>query len=161
MANDPQDTYVQVLTANLQRTLDFLKFAEAKNAALLALASAWIAATLNLICGGKPIPTGFTISIWVMLVCALCAGILAMVSILPRLHLPSFLGGNLRDHIHLTFSTLVTSALCPSEPLSWICRHATLEPERAIDRNIFTILRYSFGSTVRSRCTRCVSSTGV
>ena len=58
MANDPQDTYVQVLTANLQRTLDFLKFAEAKNAALLGLASAWIAATLSLICSGRPIPTG-------------------------------------------------------------------------------------------------------
>jgi hypothetical protein len=93
MANDPQDTYVQVLTANLQRTLDFLKFAEAKNAALLALASAWIAATLSLICSGKPIPTGFAISVSVMLLCALCAGILAMTSLLPRLHLPAFLGG--------------------------------------------------------------------
>lgn len=93
MAYDPQDTYVQVLTANLQRTLDFLKFAEAKNAALPALASAWIAATLSLICSGKPIPTGFTISILVMLLCALCAGILAMISLLPRLHLPSFMGG--------------------------------------------------------------------
>jgi hypothetical protein len=42
MASDPQDAYVQMLTANLQRVLDFLKFAEAKNAALLALVSAWI-----------------------------------------------------------------------------------------------------------------------
>jgi len=93
MASDPQDAYVQMLTANLQRALDFLKFAEAKNAALLALASAWIAATLNLECSGKALPSGFTISIPIALLCALCAGIPAMISLLPRLHLPSFLGG--------------------------------------------------------------------
>src|ERR1035441_10495576 len=93
MASDPQDAYVQMLTASLQRALDFLKFAEAKNAALLALASAWIAATLNLECSNKTLPSGFTIGIPVALLCALCAGILAMVSLLPRLHLPSFLGG--------------------------------------------------------------------
>ena len=93
MASDPQDAYVQMLTANLQRALDFLKFAEAKNAALLALASAWIGATLSLECSGKALPSGFTIGIPVALLCALCAGILAMVSLLPRLHLPSFLGG--------------------------------------------------------------------
>jgi hypothetical protein len=93
MTNNSQDAYVQILTANLQRVLDFLKFAEAKNAALLALASAWLGATLSLVCGGKTLPSGFTISIPVALLCALCAGILAMVSLLPRLHLPSFLGG--------------------------------------------------------------------
>lgn len=93
MASDPKDAYVQMLTANLQRALDFLKFAEAKNAALLALASAWVGIGLNLECGGKTLPSGFRIAIAVALLCALCAGILAMVSLLPRLHLPSFLGG--------------------------------------------------------------------
>ena len=93
MASHPQDAYVQMLTANLQRALDFLKFAEAKNAALLALASAWIGATLNFEYSGKALPIGFTICIPIALLCALCAGILAMVSLLPCLHLPSFLGG--------------------------------------------------------------------
>ena len=93
MASDPQDAYVQMLTANLQRALDFLKFAEAKNGALLALASAWIGISLNLESSGKALPSGFAISIPLALLCALCAGILAMVSLLPRLHLPSFLGG--------------------------------------------------------------------
>jgi Family of unknown function (DUF5706) len=93
MTSDPQDAYVEMLTANLQRALDFLKFAEAKNAALLALASAWIGIVLNLDCSGKSLPIGFTIGIPIALLCALCAGILAMVSFLPRLHLPSFLGG--------------------------------------------------------------------
>ena len=77
----------------MQRALDFLKFAEAKNAALLALASAWIAAMLNLECSGHPLPRGFTISIPVALLCAFFAAFLAMVSFLPRLHLPAFLGG--------------------------------------------------------------------
>jgi hypothetical protein len=93
MTSDPQDAYVQMLTDNLQRALDFLKFAEAKNAALLALASAWMGATLNLECDGKVLPRGFTISIPIALIFALCAGVLAMTSFLPRLHLPSFLGG--------------------------------------------------------------------
>ena len=92
MTSHSEDAYVQMLTANLQRTLDFLKFAEAKNAALLALVSAWIGETLNLECG-KSLPNGFTISIPIALLCALCAGVLAIVSLLPRLHLPSFLGG--------------------------------------------------------------------
>jgi hypothetical protein len=82
-----------MLTANLQRAVDFLKFTKANNAALLVLASAWICAALNLECSGKEFPSGFTISIPVALLCALCAGGLAMVSLLPRLHLPSFLGG--------------------------------------------------------------------
>ena len=93
MSSDAQDAYVQILTANLQRTLDFLKFAEAKNAALLALASAWTGATLNLEFGGKLLSGGFAVSIPIALLCALCAGLLTMVSFLPRLHLPSFLGG--------------------------------------------------------------------
>jgi len=49
-----------------------------KNAASLALASAWIGATLNLEYSGETLPSGFTISIPVTL---LCAGVLAMVSL--------------------------------------------------------------------------------
>lgn len=93
MASDPQDAYVQMLTENLQRAIDWLRFAEAKNAALLAFTSGWIGFTLNLECSGKSLPRGFTISLWVTLLCALCAAVLAMVSFLPHLHLPSFLGG--------------------------------------------------------------------
>jgi len=40
--------YEKLLTANLQRAVDFVKFAETKNAALLALSSAWVVAALNL-----------------------------------------------------------------------------------------------------------------
>ena len=54
MATNTVDAYEKILTANLQRTIDFLKFAEAKNAALLALASAWVVAIFNLTCSHKP-----------------------------------------------------------------------------------------------------------
>jgi hypothetical protein len=57
------------------------------------LASAWICAALNLEWSGKAFPCDFAVSISITLLCALCAGGLAMVSLLPRLHLPSFLGG--------------------------------------------------------------------
>lgn len=82
---------------NLQRAIDFLKFAEAKNAALLAIASAWVVAIINLLCGGKTIPDSLSVNILSVLVSvlvlALSAGILAMISFMPRLDLPAFLGG--------------------------------------------------------------------
>jgi len=76
MADDPQEAYVLVLTETLQRAIDFLKFAEAKNAALLAFASAWIGVAVNLECKSGTIPSSFAISIPVSLLCAICAGIL-------------------------------------------------------------------------------------
>jgi hypothetical protein len=93
MAIDPHESYEKILIANLQRAIDFLKFAEAKNAALLALASAWVVAAINLECSGRIIPGAFALGIPVALLCALCAGLLAMVSFLPQLYLPKFLGG--------------------------------------------------------------------
>ena len=87
------EAYEKILTANLQRAIDFLKFAEAKNAALLALSSAWVVAIINLECSGKSVPSYLAPSILVALPLSLCAGVLAMLSFLPRLHLPSFLGG--------------------------------------------------------------------
>jgi hypothetical protein len=94
-ASTPVDaeTYETILTANLQRAIDFVKFAEAKNAALLALSSAWVLATVNLECSGKSILVELRTSIVLALACSLCAAIIAMTSFFPRLHLPGFLGG--------------------------------------------------------------------
>jgi hypothetical protein len=90
---DQSEMYEKILTANLQRTIDFLKFAETKNAALLALASAWVVAALNLECNGHTLPSALAFSLPIAMLLSLFAGILALVSFLPRLHLPSFLGG--------------------------------------------------------------------
>jgi hypothetical protein len=90
---NPGELYEKLLTANLQRALDFLRFAEAKNAALLGLASAWVVAIINLQCSGKAIPKPLELGLQLALVLALCAGLLAMFSFLPRLNLAGFFGG--------------------------------------------------------------------
>jgi len=96
----PNEAYEKILTANLQRAIDFLKFAEAKNAALLALSSAWVMACINVVIKEPSISNGcFKSAITFTLLCAICAGILAMLSFLPRLNLPKFLGGRaMRSH---------------------------------------------------------------
>lgn len=45
--NDQQEAFERLLTTTLSRTIDFLKFAEAKNAALLTFSSAWLLALLS------------------------------------------------------------------------------------------------------------------
>ncbi len=87
------ESYEKILTANLQRANDFLRFAEAKNAALIALGSGWFVATLNLECGGKPIPRPFTACVPIAMSFALCAAVVSLISFLPRLRLDSFRGG--------------------------------------------------------------------
>jgi hypothetical protein len=89
-----KEAYEKILVSNLQRALDFLKFAEAKNAALLAIASAWVVAIINLECSDKKIPGCLSVSILIALVLSLAAGFLAMLSFMPKLNLPSFLGGH-------------------------------------------------------------------
>ncbi len=87
------EIYEKILTANLQRGIDFLKFAEAKNAALLAICSAWVLAMINLACSDKEIPDRLKFLLPFILIFSLIAAILAIISFLPRLNLPWFLGG--------------------------------------------------------------------
>ena len=87
------ESYERILTANLQRANDFLRFAEAKNAALIALGSGWFIASLNLECSGKTIPSPFTLCVPVAMIFSLSAAMLSLVSFLPRLNLAHFRGG--------------------------------------------------------------------
>ena len=48
MKNDQEEAYEKILSSTLARVIDFVKFAEAKNAALLTFSSAWILASFNL-----------------------------------------------------------------------------------------------------------------
>lgn len=45
MTDEQEKALDQIMTANLARTIDFVKFAEAKNAALLTFASGWLLAS--------------------------------------------------------------------------------------------------------------------
>ena len=47
--HEQEEAYDKILTASLQRIVEFLKYAEAKNGALLTLASFWALASINLL----------------------------------------------------------------------------------------------------------------
>jgi hypothetical protein len=49
MASDQEAAYERLLSANLNRVVDWVKYGDAKNAALLAFASAWLAGIGNLL----------------------------------------------------------------------------------------------------------------
>jgi hypothetical protein len=49
MASDQEAAYERLLSANLSRVVDWVKYGDAKNAALLAFASAWLAGIGNLL----------------------------------------------------------------------------------------------------------------
>lgn len=89
---DNSETYEKVLLGKLQRVIDFLKFAEAKNAALLTLSSALTIAIGNLLLN-PALPSGIARGLWVALPITTAAGVIAIVSFIPRLCLPTFLGG--------------------------------------------------------------------
>lgn len=90
---EQDDAYEKILVADLQRAIDFLKFAEAKNATLLALSSGWILATIGLECSGRALPGLFKSAVPATLILVLCTAIVTAASFFPKLKLPRFLGG--------------------------------------------------------------------
>ena len=53
MASDQEAAYERLLSANLNRVVDWVKYGDAKNAALLAFASVWLAGIGNLLLGAE------------------------------------------------------------------------------------------------------------
>lgn len=86
------EAYDKLLTALLGRVLDMLRFAEAKNAALLAFASAWIVGIVNLISSGKPLPPGYHGVCLAALPLFVIAATVAVASLLPKLSTSLFTG---------------------------------------------------------------------
>jgi hypothetical protein len=83
--NDQEDAFEKILAAQLIRTLDFVKFAEAKNGALLALSSAWILASANFLNGVHKLPDGYDKAFWIAIPLFFLAGLLCIFSFLPRM----------------------------------------------------------------------------
>jgi hypothetical protein len=90
VTSNHSEAYDKLLTALLARVLDMLRFAESKNAALLAFASAWIVAIVNLISSGKPIPVGYHCVVLTALPLFMIAAMVAIASLLPTLQTSSF-----------------------------------------------------------------------
>ena len=86
------ETYEKLLLGKLQRVIDFLKFAEAKNAALITLSSALTIAIGNLLLNAA-LPSGIARGLWFALPITMAAGVISVVSFIPRPCRPTFLGG--------------------------------------------------------------------
>ncbi|WP_375780478.1 Pycsar system effector family protein [Bradyrhizobium sp. ma5] len=88
--NDQRKTLNDALSATLSRTIDFLKFAETKNAALLTFASAWLVALSNLLASDHMHDRGPRIAVAASMLFFASAALTAIYSFLPRLKLGSF-----------------------------------------------------------------------
>jgi tellurite resistance protein TehA-like permease len=91
--SDQEEAFENILSTNLQRVVDFLKYAEAKNGALLTFSSAWVIAIIGLISSEKRMSEGLSAALSISLPLLIGAGALAIISFYPRIHLAWFLGG--------------------------------------------------------------------
>lgn len=91
--NDQEEAFDKILSANLQRVIEFLKYAEAKNGALLTLASVWGLAIINILAPERSISIPYRAALSLSLPFILVAVLIAIWSFSPRMHLPGFLGG--------------------------------------------------------------------
>lgn len=88
--NDQEEAYDRALSATLARTMDLLKFAEAKNAALLTFCSAWILGSVNLLATKDHIPLGYD-KAFVLAISLFCvSGLICIYSFLPKLRPAAF-----------------------------------------------------------------------
>ena len=62
MRDDQEEAFEKILSSQLTRTIDFVKFAETKNAALLTFSSAWIIGAINLLTGQATLPLGYNVA---------------------------------------------------------------------------------------------------
>ncbi|MBV5337927.1 MAG: hypothetical protein J0653_08445 [Deltaproteobacteria bacterium] len=100
----------KILTATLSRVIDFLKYAEAKNAALLTFASAWILATASLLTGGKQLPFHLDIALQYAVPAFGLAALIAIWSFIPKVKLNRFDKTALRARNYLYFSDIADVA---------------------------------------------------
>ncbi len=84
MTLNRDDAYVKTLSRSLDRVLDLQKFAEAKNASLLAFLSAWIAGLVNLLSSDRHLALAFREAGTVALALFVIAAVTAITSFLPR-----------------------------------------------------------------------------
>lgn len=85
--DDQQEAYERLLSSSLTRAVDFLKFAETKNAALLTFSSAWLLGCLNFLVGSNPAPADWRTVLQLAIALFGLAGLIALASFLPKLRL--------------------------------------------------------------------------
>ena len=83
--NDQQESYEKILSAHHGRMIDFLKFAETKNAALLTFTSVWIGSIIGFLRAPTPLPLDYDKAFLIALPFLCIAALIALRSFLPRL----------------------------------------------------------------------------
>lgn len=82
--NDQQESYEKILSAHHGRMIDFVKFAEAKNAALLTFTSVWIGSIIGFLRAQTPLPLDYDQAFLVALPFLFIAALMSLKSFLPR-----------------------------------------------------------------------------
>jgi hypothetical protein len=106
--NDHREAFDKILSSTLSRVLELLKFAEAKNAALLTFASAWMVATINLLSTDRALPEGLPTALKVAFILFILAALVAMWSFLPKLKVDVFHRDPLQHKNLLYFGDIAT-----------------------------------------------------
>ncbi|MDD1532693.1 MULTISPECIES: Pycsar system effector family protein [unclassified Bradyrhizobium] len=84
MKDDQEDAFEKILSTQLGRNIDFVKFAETKNAALLTFSSAWIIGSINLLTGQATLPLGYNVAFCVALPLFAIGGLVCILSFVPQ-----------------------------------------------------------------------------
>ncbi|MCP1843659.1 hypothetical protein ACVIHI_003422 [Bradyrhizobium sp. USDA 4524] len=84
MKDDQEEAFEKILSTQLGRTIDFVKFAETKNAALLTFSSAWILGAINLLTGKASLSPGYNIAFCVALPLFAIGGLVCILSFVPQ-----------------------------------------------------------------------------
>ncbi|WP_407121127.1 Pycsar system effector family protein [Bradyrhizobium sp. STM 3561] len=84
MKDDQEEAFEKILSRLLSRNIDFVKFAETKNAVLLTFSSAWIIGSINLLTGQSTLPLGYNVAFCVALPLFALAGLVSILSFTPQ-----------------------------------------------------------------------------
>jgi pycsar effector protein len=87
--DEQREALDEVLSGTLSRTIDFLRYAETKNAALLTFASAWLVGLTTLLTGDRVFDRGPRAALAAALLLFALAAFVALRSFLPKLNLSS------------------------------------------------------------------------
>src|SRR5260370_13279574 len=89
--NDQEEQFEKLMSASLGRVVDFIKFAETKNAALLTFCSAWLLGIANLLSSGKKVPAFVDNGLRLSFIFFAVGALFAIVSFVPKLSVKTLL----------------------------------------------------------------------
>jgi len=110
-----QEAFEKILSANLARVVDLIKFAETKNAALLTFSAFWILALINLLASGRALPDGFAGAFLIALPVFAVSAFVCVLAFLPKIDIQHRHATNEGGRNLLFFSDIARVALADYE----------------------------------------------